>query len=664
MKNQSILSLSGLMAKLAELPRSSKRTIMLVGDMLLIPIILWLSVSVRLGYPEVAIMSYWWMYPASVALAIPFFVRFGLYRAVVRYLDLQFASAAFKVVTLSAISLASFAYFTSTSGVPRSAFVIYWAALLIYLGSSRFLARAYFHRLISHQSATENVIIYGAGSAGAQLAHALSHGPETNPVAFIDDDSMAWGSIISGLRVHSPIDLQQLIETKSITKVLLAIPTATRRARKAIVDRLEDYPVHVFTIPGTADLISGTATLTDLKEIDIEDLLGREAIPPIPELLDACVKSQSVLVTGAGGSIGSELCRQLLHLKPTRLVLFELSEFNLYQIDKELRQWNEVKNNSIEIISLLGSVRDQRKLESVISEYKIDTIYHAAAYKHVPLVEHNYSEGLLNNVFGTLSAALAAISGGVSKFILISTDKAVRPTNIMGASKRIAEIILQALSANAAASNNNTQFSMVRFGNVLGSSGSVVPLFREQIRQGGPLTVTHADIIRYFMTIPEAAQLVIQAGSMGEGGDVFVLDMGEPVKIADLAARMIHLMGSTVAGNGAANQGDIEIHYTGLRPGEKLYEELLIGDNPMGTEHPRILRAEEEMIPWETLTNHLDNLQQAIGNDDLASIKSTLRKLVSGYNSVNSASNEATQPESALTVDKSDKARSTSSPIH
>ncbi len=440
------------------------------------------------------------------------------------------------------------------------------------------------------------MLIYGAGSSGRQLQLALNLGQEFFPVAFVDDGPNLEKVMIQGINVYTPDMIGELIIRFDVKKILLAIPSASRSVRQDVIRRLEPFPCEVLSIPGMADLVGGKALINELKEVSIEDLLGRDPVAPIPELMNANITGKRVMVTGAGGSIGSELCRQIVRCKPAKLVLFEISEYALYAIDKELNELCQHENIALDIVPLLGSVQRQNRLSTIMSNFQIQTVYHAAAYKHVPLVEYNVVEGVRNNIFGTLYSAQAAIEAGVETFVLISTDKAVRPTNTMGATKRLAELVLQALSSV----QTKTRFCMVRFGNVLGSSGSVVPLFRKQISDGCPLTVTHPDIIRYFMTIPEASQLVIQAGAMGCGGDVFVLDMGQPVKIIELAHRMIRLSGLTLKNEQNPN-GDIEVKITGLRPGEKLFEELLIGDNVLGTHHPRIMKANEQQLPWTEL---------------------------------------------------------------
>ena len=482
-------------------------------------------------------------------------------------------------------------------------------------------ARWLFSEILSEMNPhSKNVVIYGAGSAGRQLSIALSQSNEYNPVALIDDANEMHRQTINGLEVFSPDNLESLINKKNISEVLLAIPSLSRIRRNEIINLLEPYPVTVRSLPSVSDLAQGKVKIDDLRKIDIKDLLGRELVKPNEKLLKIKITDKVVLVTGAGGSIGSELCRQILSLKPKRLILFEISESSLYQIEQELIK---VKPANIEIFPILGSVRDKEITEYICNYYSVQTIYHAAAYKHVPLVEMNQAEGVLNNALGTLALAEAAIVAKVETFVLISTDKAVRPTNTMGATKRVAELVLQAF----AKLQHNTCFTMVRFGNVLDSSGSVIPLFKKQIEEGGPVTVTDINIVRYFMTIPEAVELVIQASAMGKGGDVFVLDMGEPIRINDLAIKMIQLSGLQVRDKDNPD-GDIEIKFIGLRPGEKLFEELLVGDNTQKTENPLIMRAEEIMIDWELLMPILDKLRDSSISSNQEEIHALLTKIV------------------------------------
>ncbi|KQZ78979.1 MULTISPECIES: nucleoside-diphosphate sugar epimerase/dehydratase [unclassified Pseudomonas] len=639
---------------LLSLPRRCKRVLQVTVDVFLVWLSLWMAFIVRLGIDELdsPFQQHLWLFISAPIVAIPLFIRFGMYRAVMRYVGNDALIAIVKAVTLSALILGVFVYWYSNHQtiVPRSIIFNYWWLSLVMIGGLRIAMRQYFSGdwfiaaqhvpFANADNGLPRVAIYGAGAAGNQLVAALRMGRVMRPVAFIDDDSNIASRVIAGLQVFKPKHIQQMIDTTGAQEILLAIPSANRGRRREILTFLERFPLHVRSVPGFMDLASGRVKVDDIQEVDIADLLGRDAVPAQGDLLEHCVTRQSVMVTGAGGSIGSELCRQILELRPTTLLLFEHSEFNLYSIFSELEQRISRESLSVNLLPILGSVRDERKLLDVMKAWHVDTVYHAAAYKHVPMVEHNIAEGVLNNVIGTLNTAQAALQAGVANFVLISTDKAVRPTNVMGSTKRLAEMTLQALSREKApvlfgdqssiSQVNKTRFTMVRFGNVLGSSGSVIPLFHKQIKSGGPLTVTHPKITRYFMTIPEAAQLVIQAGSMGQGGDVFVLDMGEPVKIVDLAEKMIHLSGLSVRSERNPH-GDIHIEFSGLRPGEKLYEELLIGDNVAATQHPMIMTANEDHIGWEVLKAKLSELLSAVDRDDYARVRQLLRDTVSGY---------------------------------
>ncbi|MBH3462788.1 MULTISPECIES: polysaccharide biosynthesis protein [Pseudomonas] len=636
------------------LPRRYKRLLQVATDIVLVWVALWMAFVVRLGIDELAnpVKDHPWLFAAAPFVAIPLFIRFGLYRAVMRYFGNDALITIIKAVSLSSLILGVIVYWYSNheNVVPRSIIFNYWWLSLIMIGGLRLAMRQYFlgdwFAAVQHVPFTNRddgltkVAIYGAGSAGNQLVAALRLGKVMRPVAFIDDDNSIADRVISGVQVFKPKHLQRMIDRTGAQEILLAIPSATRARRREILGLLEGYPLHVRSIPGFMDLASGRVKVDDIQEVDIADLLGRDAVPAQRDLLSRCIAGQVVMVTGAGGSIGSELCRQILGLGPKVLLLFEHSEFNLYSVLSELEKRVERESLSVKLLPILGSVRNQRKLIDIMRAWRVDTVYHAAAYKHVPMVEHNIAEGVLNNVMGTLYTAQAALQAGISNFVLISTDKAVRPTNVMGSTKRLAEMTLQALSRELApilfgetgniAQVNKTRFTMVRFGNVLGSSGSVIPLFHKQIQAGGPLTVTHPNITRYFMTIPEAAQLVIQAGSMGQGGDVFVLDMGEPVKIVELAEKMIHLSGLSIRSEHNPH-GDIAIEFSGLRPGEKLYEELLIGDNVEATPHPMIMSAHEDYLPWDVLKERLEALLKAVENDDYARVRQLLRETVSGY---------------------------------
>ncbi|MBW8356910.1 MAG: polysaccharide biosynthesis protein [Pseudomonas sp.] len=634
--------------------RRKKRVLQVVVDVFLVWAALWMAFVVRLGFEELdnLFFLHLWLFVSAPIIAIPLFVRFGMYRAVMRYFGNDALITIVKAVTLSALILSLVVYLYSNHQVvvPRSIVFNYWWLSLVMIGGLRLAMRQYFlgdwFTTAQHVPFTNRddglpkVAIYGAGSAGNQLVAALRLGRFMRPVAFIDDDDSIADRMIAGLQVYKPKHLQQMIDETGAEEILLAIPSSTRSRRREILGFLEDFPLHVRSVPGFMDLASGRVKVDDIQEVDIADLLGRDSVPAQGDLLAHCIKGKTILVTGAGGSIGSELCRQILSLGPTALILLDHSEFNLYSILSELEQRVAREARIVKLLPILGSVRNYEKLLSVMKTWSVETVYHAAAYKHVPMVEHNIAEGVLNNVMGTLNTAQAALQSGVANFVLISTDKAVRPTNVMGSTKRLAELTLQALSKEVAlvlfndSSNisrvNKTRFTMVRFGNVLGSSGSVIPLFHKQIKSGGPLTVTHPKITRYFMTIPEAAQLVIQAGSMGQGGDVFVLDMGEPVKIVELAEKMIHLSGLSIRSEKNPH-GDIAIEFTGLRPGEKLYEELLIGDNVVATQHPMIMSANEDHLSWDLLKAKLSELLAALELDDYARVRQLLRETVSGY---------------------------------
>ncbi|QBF29137.1 polysaccharide biosynthesis protein [Pseudomonas tructae] len=639
---------------LLQLPRRQKRLLQVLADVLLVWGALWLAFVVRLGLDEMVnpILEHTWLFLSAPVVTIPLFIRLGMYRAVMRYFGNDALIVIVKAVTLSALILGVLVYWYSNhqTVVPRSIIFNYWWISLVMIGGLRLAMRQYFMGdwftaaqhvpFAKRDDGLTKVAVYGAGAAGNQLVAALRMGRVMRPVAFIDDDASIADRVISGLQVYKPKHIMRMIEMSGAQEILLAIPSASRARRREILAYLEGFPLHVRSVPGFMDLASGLVKVDDIQEVDIADLLGRDAVPAQHDLLERCIAGQTVLVTGAGGSIGSELCRQILVLGPTTLLLFEHSEFNLYSVLSELEQRVARESLSVKLVPILGSIRDHEKLLDILTTWQVDTVYHAAAYKHVPMVEHNIAEGILNNVMGTLNTAQAALQAGVPNFVLISTDKAVRPTNVMGSTKRLAELTLQALSAESnpaffgCASGekhvNRTRFTMVRFGNVLGSSGSVIPLFHKQIKSGGPLTVTHPKITRYFMTIPEAAQLVIQAGSMGVGGDVFVLDMGEPVKIVELAEKMIHLSGLSVRSEKNPH-GDLAIEFTGLRPGEKLYEELLIGDNVVATQHPMIMRANEDLLPWPFLKGKLSELLDALEKDDYARVRQLLRETVSGY---------------------------------
>ena len=591
-----------LINKLTELNRITKQLITIFVDSILIVIILLSSFSIRLGYWYWPKEEIFWIIFGAPVVAIPVFISFRLYQSVVRYIGVQALSSIGQAVTLYAVIWGLFGYMTAIEGIPRSVILINWMLTIIVFGGSRIIARWVF---ADEESTTNrkksNVIIYGAGSAGRQLSHALQLSTEYKHVAYIDDSLGKDGAYINNVPVFSYNKIQSLVEKNNVSEILLALPSISRKKRNEIIEKLSPFSVHVRSLPSVSELAEGRVKIDDLLEVDIGDLLGREPVNPNEKLLKIKITDKVVMVTGAGGSIGSELCRQVIFLKPKKLILFENSESSLYQIEQELININM---SDIEIYPVIGSVRDLKRMKGILNYYEVQTIYHAAAYKHVPLVEYNQSQGVLNNAIGTMVAVEAAIDEKVETFVLISTDKAVRPTNTMGATKRVAELILQALAQQP----SSTCLTMVRFGNVLDSSGSVIPLFKKQIKKGGPITVTDVNMVRYFMTISEAVELVIQAGAMGEGGDVFVLDMGEPVKIYDLAVKMIQLSGLQVLDDNNPD-GDIEIMYTGLRPGEKLYEELLVGNNAIETENKLIMRAQEEMIDWDNLKPMLNELR-------------------------------------------------------
>lgn len=619
--------LNWLVDPLLALPRVAKRIIALVVDTAICVFTVWFAFYLRLGEFVPLTGNALWAVVASVVLAIPIFIVSGLYRAIFRYSGWPALLTVARAVGIYGLLYAAIFTAISLSGVPRTVGLIQPILLLLMIGASRVIVRlwlgGHYENILRH-AARPKVLIYGAGAMGRELAVAMSNSPEMQVIGFLDDDARLRGSLLNGLPVHSPEDLAVLVDKRSVAHVLLAMPQISRKRRNEILEQLGELQVSVRTLPSLSDLAQGRVTVSDLRELDIADLLGRDAVEPDQTLLERLVLDRNVLVTGAGGSIGSELCRQVIRLAPKRLILVDQSEFALYTIHQELER--KFGDSGVQIVPLLASVHDSQRMRKIMQTLKPDTVYHAAAYKHVPLVEHNPGEGIRNNAFGTLHTAQAASACGVKDFVLISTDKAVRPTNLMGASKRLAELVLQAVADSGAA----TSFSMVRFGNVLGSSGSVVPKFRQQIREGGPVTLTHPDIIRYFMTVAEAAQLVMQAGAMARGGDVFVLDMGNPVRIHDLARRMIELSGLTLRDE-AHPEGDIEIQITGLRPGEKLYEELLIGDNPEPTSHPRILKAHEGFIPLAELELKLIGLKKAISENDVALIKKKISELVPDY---------------------------------
>ena len=596
------------LTRLFELPRTGKRWLMMLADVLMLPAALWSAYALRYAdaTPD-AMGRVWWLFLIIPVLGVAVFAGLGLYRAVVRFMGARaiwsvFLGALILGLVVSAAGALSGQY------ISRSVPIFFAALVFLYVGGSRFVVRAIYHGLLAAGSrGAEAVAIFGSGAAGAHLAELLRSAGRLRPVAFLDEDPKLRRSVINGIPTYAPDELPQLVKQFHVSRVLLAIPSASREARRRILTQLEAYPVHVQTVPPLSDIVEHRARLEEIRDVDIGDLLGRDPVPAVPELLSGNIRDRVVLVSGAGGSIGSELCRTVLKQRPAKLILFEQNEYALYQIEHELIGLAAPEGLADRLVPVLGSVSSAPQVKSVLRHFGVQTIYHAAAYKHVPLVEKNLLQGVQNNVFGTRILAEAAAESGVERFVLISTDKAVRPTSVMGATKRLAELILQDLASR----QSDTVFTMVRFGNVLGSSGSVVPLFHQQIAAGGPVTVTDPAITRYFMTVAEAAELVVQAGAMARGGDVFVLDMGDPVRILDLARRMVHLHGFTVRDEEHPD-GQIEIQFTKLRPGEKLFEELLIGQSAKGTLHPKILRADESLLSPDVLQKLLTRLQRAI----------------------------------------------------
>jgi FlaA1/EpsC-like NDP-sugar epimerase len=617
--------------ELLGLPRWVKQFAAMLVDVVCALLATWLAFSLRLDEWHALIAEQKMAYILAVALSIPVFFQYGVYKTVLRFTGAHTLAMMSRAVGIYGLLYFTAIFMLASPYIYRSIGLIQPIIMLLLMALARVAAslalgfRAYGN---NGRPVLGTLLIYGAGHSGMQIASALRQSGQYFLAGYIDDSTQYQGNNINGLMVYPPKEIARLIDTHGVTDILLAMPSIDRAKRNAILSDLRQLQVHVRSLPDLVDLAQGHVTVLDIKELDPDDLLGREPVAPNRGLIEKNILGKTVLISGAGGSIGSELCRQILQVGPKQLLLLDHSEYGLYAIESELRtQLNANPGLKTELIPLLGNVRDAERLEAIFTKWSIDTVYHAAAYKHVPLVEHNPSEGLQNNVLGTLNLAQAAKKHRTTNFVLISTDKAVRPTNVMGATKRFAELVLQALANE---DNSGTCFSMVRFGNVLGSSGSVVPLFREQIRAGGPVTLTHAEVTRYFMTIPEAAQLVIQAGAMAKGGEVFVLDMGQPVKIYDLAKRMVELSGLSVK-NPQTGEGDIEIIVTGLRPGEKLYEELLIGENPTSTTHPRIMMAREDFLPWEALRAELVLLQEGLSKDDFQMLVGQLQRLVNGY---------------------------------
>lgn len=610
-----------------QLPRSIKRLISVVIDSIFIVLSFWLALALSFEQDiDIYNALYWTLIAWVVSFTIFINVMLGIYLSVMRFLSSIAILAISLSVAMSCVIFELFSLFFEAN-IPRFVPVVYGSFLFFLVGGSRLFILRWVNIFYKQKQKQSNVLIYGAGASGIQLVNSLEKCSEYSPKFFVDDDKKLKGLIIGNMRVYAPSDIERLISKHNIKRILLALPSASKNDRARVLNSLEHIKVEILTIPSMSDLVSGKAKIDDFVEVCIEDLLGRDVVPAKENLIHAEIKNKVVMVSGAGGSIGSELCRQIIQQKPTKLILFELSEFNLYAIHKELENYILHNELIVELFPILGNVQNKFTTEKVLKSFKVQTVYHAAAYKHVPMVEGNVVEGVYNNIFGTLHLAQAAISASVETFVLISTDKAVRPTNVMGATKRMAELCLQAL---ANSNKHNTRFCMVRFGNVLGSSGSVIPLFKSQIKQGGPITLTHKKITRYFMTIPEAAQLVIQAGAMGTCGDVFVLDMGEPVKIYDLATKLIHLSGLHLIDEGNP-YGDISIVETGLRPGEKLYEELLIGDDAGKTEHERIMTAHEVFLPWVELKIILEKLRLACIDFDQVTIRDILLKAPTGF---------------------------------
>ena len=610
-------------ALLDALSRRQKQALAILADSFALPFALWCAFALRLGQINPDVGRFWPAFVVAGLVCLPVFGRLGLYRQVVRFMGTNAFFTVVKGVTVTALVIAVVAYLVPLRGFPRSVPIIFWLLLLGYVMGTRLAVRGLYNWHARHGGSRAPIVVYGAGINGAELVRASRSQSDFEVVAFVDDAPAVQGRYVNGVFVYGPDRLGDLLHDKGVNQVLVAVSSPEERAR--ILRTLEPHAVHVRLIPDMADLLSGRSTLLNTRDVELRDLLGRDTVQPLTPLLRGSVENQAVMVTGAGGSIGSELCRQIVRQRPRLLVMLDQSEYGLYDAHKQVLDIIRGAELQVPVVTVLGSVTNRRLLERTLSSYGINTLYHAAAYKHVNLVERNVIQGITNNTFGTLYTAEAAIEAGVSNFILISTDKAVRTTSVMGASKRLAEMVLQALQDTT----SDTLFSMVRFGNVLGSSGSVVPLFLEQIEQGGPVTVTHPQVTRYFMTIPEAAELVLQAASMARGGDVFLLDMGKPIRIMDLAERMIRLKGFRVKSEDDVD-GDIEIKITGLQPGEKLYEELLMGEAASGTDHRKIMRAEESYVPWSELRGALNTLEQACEEYDYEAIKRFMENLLEG----------------------------------
>ncbi|MGC6469878.1 MAG: polysaccharide biosynthesis protein [Flavobacteriales bacterium] len=610
--------------RLSNLSRNQKQILMIIIDIIILLFSIWFSFSLRLGsYWSEMISANLWIFFAVPILAIPFFIQFGLYKSVLKFMGTKAIVSVFQAITVTSMAIGFGMMIFREADMPRTVILIFWFVSSISIILVRFLFKGFLYSWDNFVNNRKPTIIYGAGSAGAQIAESLRKNHEYAPIAFIDDDEAKHGTFINFTEIHPFSDLRLLVLKRRVRVILLAIPSLSEPTKRDLLKKLSKYPVEVKLLPSLSEIVSGKVSIENIRHVEVGDILGRKAVKPQPSLLKKNIHSKNILISGAGGSIGSELSRQIINQKPNKVILFEQSEFNLYSIDLELSALN-IKN--CEIIPVLADVTNADAVNNIVKSYHIHTIYHAAAYKHVPMVEKNVVEGVYNNVIGTYNLAVSAMENDVENMVLISTDKAVRPTNVMGASKRLSELILQAFDSR----ETNTCYSMVRFGNVLDSAGSVVPLFRKQIKQGGPVTVTHAKITRYFMSIPEAVQLVIQAGAMAKGGDVFVLDMGEPVKILDLAYRMINLSGLRPITE-ENPEGDVKIKFTGLRPGEKLYEELLIGKNVIQSKHPQIMQANEESLSWNEIKQIIEAIMKGYMQLDEKIIREILVDKVEGY---------------------------------
>ncbi|MBT4162081.1 MAG: polysaccharide biosynthesis protein [Gammaproteobacteria bacterium] len=647
-----------------QLSDRAKRSLLMLADAVVLPLALWAAVALRYGDFNMDMTAFWWHFPIVAVIGVFTFRKLDLYRAIVRYIGPSSMLPVIQGVTAAAVAVSLTSYLTGTMTFPRSAPIIFWFIAILMIGGGRIVVRAYFYGLFNNYLTRENVAIYGAGDSGAQLAIALLNGDEYMPVGFIDDNRDLRRNTINGIRVYDTNNLARLVEQLGIRRILLALPPMDDERRRAVLNRLSELPVHINKIPGIHGLVSGEHRQPEIQEIEIGDLLGREAVPPDEELLAGAIRDKNILVTGAAGTIGSEIARKILARKPARLVLYDNSEYGLYKLEQELQgvlnhPEHSETSQPTEIVVLLGSILNPGHLLNVINNFDIGTVYHAAAYKHVPLVEQNIIEGVRNNVVGTWQVANAVAESRATELVMISSDKAVRPTNVMGASKRLAELIIQGFAE--AAQDNGKRYCMVRFGNVLKSSGSVVPLFEKQIRSGGPVTVTHPDTTRYFMTCEEASELVIQAGAMAVGGEIFVLDMGEPVFIRELAEKMIHLHGKSVGANNDSNPEDaIEISFIGLRPGEKLTEELVIGENITGTRHSKIMQAREAGIDWQALEELCETLQTACKQADYDTVKNQLETYVTGYQ----MQDEAFDPGFAIAKSRTETIKPSGDQLH